>query len=79
MRIMEWKIRLQEGSQNTTTVTAGNEANPNVPVVNPQTLLPRFDERRDDQHTYSAHGLKRDTASAWPALHAAPPVDARGS
>ncbi|XP_077551257.1 uncharacterized protein LOC144164889 [Haemaphysalis longicornis] len=66
MRILELRIRLQEGSQSTNAVTAGNEINPNAPVVNPQKLLPLFDERRDDLHAYLQRFERVATGQGWP-------------
>ncbi|XP_077564747.1 uncharacterized protein LOC144180242 [Haemaphysalis longicornis] len=66
MRILELKIRLQEGSQSTNVVTAGTETNPNVPFGNPQKLLPLFDERRDDLHAYLQRFERVATGQGWP-------------
>lgn len=64
-RILELKIRLQEGSQNTTTVTAGNATKPNVPFGNLQELLPLFYERRDDLQAYLQRLERVTTGQAW--------------
>lgn len=65
IRILELKIRLQEGSRNTASATADSETSPNVSVMNPQKLLPLFDERRDDLHAYLQRFERVAAGQGW--------------
>lgn len=52
IQILQLKLKLQEGAQSELSVPAAAVTQPNLPGLNPQKLLPLFDERRDDLHAY---------------------------
>lgn len=68
-QILELKLKLQEGAQsesariNTDSMSLPSAASS---VLNPQKLLPLFDERRDDLHAYLQRFERVATGQDWP-------------
>ncbi|XP_077531154.1 uncharacterized protein LOC144143244 [Haemaphysalis longicornis] len=61
------RIRLQEsGGTSQPNVAAGGEVVATPPAINPQKLLPLFDEKRDDLHAYLQRFERVATGQQWP-------------
>lgn len=66
LQILQLKLQLQESAQSQPSAAAALAPSANPSCLNPQKLLPLFDERRDDLHAYLQRFERVATGQEWP-------------